>query len=760
MKTFLTCSALCMLSAHLVAENGHPHVVDTLKMRDLQGVQVVSTRADHKTPVAFTVLDKATISEFNKGKDIPSIMNYMLGVTTSSDAGTGIGYTSLRIRGTDPTRINITANGIPMNDAESSQLYWVNIGDFASSIENMQVQRGVGTSTNGAGAFGATINMQTENISFKPFASIDLAGGSYDTYRATAKWGTGLLHNHWAFQARGSLIKSDGYVDRASARLDSYFLQGGYFSDQTVIKLIAFSGKEKTYHAWYYVTKEQMREKGRRYNPAGEYQYMLDGKPVTAWYSNQTDNYHQQNYQLLWNQRLNSNLHLNTAIHYTKGHGYYEQYKSAQKLYKYLLHSDNGKKSDLVRRKCMDNDFCGLVASLNYDSRQDLKVNLGGAFNRYQGSHFGKVIWVNDFKNQQQSLQPDHPYYDNMAYKSDANIYLRANQQVTEHLNVYGDVQYRYVDYKMKGTSQEFIDEKQRMMDLKRKYDFFNPKAGLIYQIDDKHTLYASYAMAHKEPTRNDFEQMMAAAEEVAPQSETLHDWEAGYNYKSDKWRAGINLYHMHYDNQFVLTGAQDANGEMVARNIKNSYRMGVELLAGAEVIKNLNWDFNATWSRNRAVNMRLLVADKDGKTVSTNVGNTPLAYSPDLILHNILSYKYADFGVRLMTCYVSKQYMTNSGFDRYLNSDGKGFTEAYIAPYCVSDLDLRYKLRLKGGNSAEIGCTIYNIFNTKYESNGSASMNFKNENGKVIAYDGGWAWSTYSVQAPIHALAYVSFNF
>ncbi len=752
----VSCAANEKKAVATVAGSDGKTDADTLEVKTLEGVEVVSTRAGKQTPMAFSNMEKARIRELNLGKDLTQMLSMTPSVTMSSDAGTGIGYTGIRVRGTDPTRVNVTANGIPLNDAESSQLYWVNLGDFASSVESLQIQRGVGTSTNGAGAFGATVNMQTESIGQTPYAGLDFSGGSYGTHKETFRFSTGLMNGHWGVQGRLSNIGSDGYIDRASARLHSYFLQGGYFSDHTVVKLITFNGKERTYMAWDYASKTDMEKYGRTYNPAGAY---TDKDGNTAYYKDQTDNYHQQHYQLIWNQHAGRNLSFNAALHYTHGNGYYEQYKTGQKLYKYLLTSSLGSRSDLVRRKMMENDFYGFVASANY--RKDrLTANLGGGWNKYDGDHFGRVVWLRKFDG---SINPDHRYYDNNAKKTDGNIYGKLTYELLPGLSGYADLQYRHVNYRMSGMSQEFDSSEQQIpFALDKSYDFFNPKLGALYRFLGRHTVYASYAIAHKEPVRNDFENMMAESNPVEPKAERLNDLELGYKYESGLLTAGVNLYHMAYDNQFVLTGAQDANGEMVARNIKDSYRMGVELMLGLRPFSGFLWEVNATWSKNRAKDMQLTVLDPDTWAESTvNVGTTHLAYSPDFILNNLLSYEYKGWKASLMSKYVGEQYMTNSDFRSYTDQEGKEVS-AMLDRMFVSDLSLSYTFRWKGLKNATVGVTVYNLFNEQYESNGSCSMNFKQEGGIVKAFgnDSFWSWSTYSAQAPTHFLAHLSLTF
>ncbi len=739
---------------------------DTIITETLEEVQVAATRATAKMPMAFTDMSREEITAVNHGKDMAQILWMTPSVTTSSDAGMGIGYTGLHIRGTDPTRINVTANGIPLNDAESAQLYWVNMGDLASSMKSVQIQRGVGTSTNGAGAFGATVNMLTESVGAKAYGSIDIAAGSYGTHKETLRFSTGMLGGHWGLQGRLSNIASDGYIDRASSQLNSYFLQGIYAADRTLVRLITFNGKEKTYMAWDYASKADMERYGRKYNPSGGY---TDDEGNTHYYSNQTDNYHQQHYQLIANQGIGSKWNLNAALHYTRGDGYYEQYKQDQKLYKYLI--PTSLRADLVRQKKMKNDFYGTVLSMNYDNSEGLTANIGGGWNKYDGDHYGHLLWMgspyywddNDEKVYSAittATDADHEYYRNNAKKTDGNIYGKVNYEILSGLNAYVDLQYRHVGYKMSGMSQEFDDNKQqRPLVLDKKYNFFNPKAGLTYQFLPHHTAFISYAIAHKEPTRNDFEDMLAETDEVNPEAERLNDLEVGYRFNSPRINASANFYFMDYDNQFVLTGAQDSNGEMVARNIKDSYRMGLELAMGWQITDNLTWNANATFSRNRAQNMSLTVINPDWSQSYTNVGTTHLAYSPDIIVGNTLTYEWRGLRASLMSKYISEQYMTNSGFRSYAEDDGTE-TSAMIDAMFVSDLDLSYTFTLRGIKSMTVGLTVYNLFNEEYESNGSCSMNFRNVNGKVEAYNGGWAWATYSAQAPTHLLAHLSVTF
>ena len=736
--------------------------MDTLKSVELQNVQVVATRATHKTPVAFTNMSKEQLKAVNYGQDVPYLLSLTPSVTMTSDAGNGIGYTSLRVRGTDPSRINITANGIPMNDAESAQLYWVNMGDFASSVQSMQIQRGVGTSTNGAGAFGATVTMQTENIGIDPYVSLDLSAGSYYSHKQTLRFGTGLLGGHWGVQGRLSNIGSKGYLDRASTKLNSYFLQAGYFGDNTVVKFITWNGVEETYHAWNYTSKYEQSLYGRRYNSCG---YMgTDANGNMLWYDNQTDNYHQQNYQLIWNQHLANGLSLNAALHYTRGDGYYEQYKLNRKLYKYGL-SDNGiDRGDLIEQKKMANDFYGAIASLVYNNSQGLEAALGGGWNKYDGDHFGNVVGV-----------PNYEYYRNNAKKTDFNIYGKASYEFLKGLSGFVDLQYRHIGYKMEDPADEYghncilrpngtlvygmgyvVDDK---------FNFFNPKFGLNYDITRNHKVYASFAIAHKEPTRNDYEDNIG----TELKAERLNDLEVGYKFQSERFSAGANLYWMSYKDQFVLTGELNDIGEAIATNVGKSYRLGLELEAAWKPLDWLRWDANATLSRNRAKDWTV----KDNNLDVVNLGDTPLSFSPDLITNNILTFDYRGFKASIQSQYISDQYLTNTGFkemeckDSWSEDANTTYETLLLKAHFNTNVDLSYTFALKQWGVKEVtaGVTLYNIFSAKYDNNGWAAPQFEKDGKGGVKAVNGWGLrdqdaAGFAPSAPFNMMGHLSINF
>ena len=749
-----------MMTALTVAMTTQAADIDTLKSVALQNVEVVSIRATRKTPVAFTNMSKEQLKAVNHGKDIPFLLSLTPSITMTSDAGNGIGYTSLRVRGTDPSRINITANGVPMNDAESSTVFWVNMGDFASSVQSMQIQRGVGTSTNGAGAFGATLNMQTENIGTKPYFGIDLSGGSYYSHKETMRFGTGLINGHWGIQGRLSNIGSKGYLDRASTKLNSYFLQAGWFGDNTVVKFITFNGVEETYHAWNYTSKYEQQLYGRTYNSCGEY-YDADGK--THYYDNQTDNYHQQNYQLIWNQRLNNELSFNAALHYTKGQGYYEEYKRKRTLFEYDLDKTmTWAKSDLVRQKKMDNDFYGAVASIVYDNKQNLQATIGGGWNKYEGDHFGLIKWV---KSPVDVLMPDHKYYDDKTKKTDFNIYGKVTYDLLAGLSAYVDLQYRHVGIKMDGPTDEINwDTNQRIVyDMDKSFNFFNPKFGINYNITPNHKVYASYAIAHKEPTRNNFQNSLNAELDM-PKAERLNDLEIGYKYQSKVFSAGANFYWMDYKDQFVLTGEIDKIGEAITRNLPKSYRLGVEVEAAVKPVDWFRWDVNATWSKNRVKDITVQLADNS----VANLGDQPLAFSPDWIANNIFTFNYKGLKASIQSQYVSKQYLTNTGFKSYQTLDDNGqLTDVsmMLDGHFTTNIDLSYSFKLPklGIKDATIGVTLYNLFSAKYDNNGWAAPRYDKVDGKVVAT--GWDTSDpyeagFAPSAPFNMMGHLSINF
>ncbi len=742
-KTFLFVAAYFACNSNSFANE---FAKDSLRNVNIDEVFVVATRATQKTPVAFTNVSSSEIKKSNFGQDIPYLLSMTPSAITTSDAGTGIGYTSFRVRGTDGTRINVTANGVPMNDAESHNLFWVNMPDLASSVKSIQVQRGAGTSTNGSGAFGASINMATESSSPTPFAEFNGSYGSFNTHKETIKFGTGLINNHWSFEGRLSNISTDGYIDRASVSLLSYFAQAGYRDDKTSIRFLTFAGKEKTYHAWNYASKDEMGKYGRRYNSCGEY---LDDNGNIKYYDDQTDNYVQTNYQLLFNRAINDNWNVNAALHYTHGDGYYQEYKMNRWLQEYSLtpYSIDGKdvyKSDLVRQKRMKNDFAGAIFSLNYTNNR-LSAYLGGGLNNYDGDHFGKVIWT---KNYIGSIDPDHEYYRNSATKLDGNIYLKANYDITASLSAFADLQYRYINYYIDGNNDNYDWNNSAMQALKvdDKFNFFNPKFGLNWQIDMKNRIYASFSVAQKEPTRNNYTDGRA---NKYPRSERLNDYEFGYVYANNWFSVGANLYYMDYKDQLVLTGELNEIGEAMAENVPDSYRSGIELMFGVKPCKIFDWNINATISRNRIKNFTETLYEDEDNTKSQwtiNHKSTNIAFSPNFLLNNQFTLNKNGFFVMLQSQYVSKQYMSNSNQKDHI-----------LDAYFVSNLNLSYTFTTKQVKSITVGVSINNLFNEEYENNGYAGSGFYlDENNNKVRYN----YAGYAAQAGTNIMGNISLTF
>lgn len=743
MKRFISTAALTLGLLPVVAQQRNDSI-DIV----LDEACVIATRATSSTPIAFTNISREELSRMNHGQDIPYLVSATPSSVSTSDAGAGIGYTSLRIRGVDATRINVTANGIPVNDAESHTVFWVNMPDLASSVKDIQVQRGVGTSTNGAGAFGASMNLQTSDFSRNPYAEVSLSGGSFRTHKETLRLGTGLLNDHWTFDLRLSNIGTAGYIDRASADLYSFYTQAAYVGDATTARFIAFGGTEETYHAWNYASREEMDAYGRRYNSCG---YMFtDADGVQHFYDDQTDNYTQTNLQYLLDHRFNKQWKANIGLHYTKGDGYYQEYKTDRKLIEYGMqpYDVNGetiKRSDLVRKKAMDNHFAGLVFSLNYTDKK-LRATLGGAANRYSGDHFGKVLWV---KNYIGNLNPNADYYRNEAQKDDANIYARGEYLITPQLTAYGDVQYRHIRYTVEGTNDKYnswTGNGMQGLDLDERFDFFNPKVGLNWQPTKHLRIFASVAQAHKEPTRNNYTDGYLTEH---PRAERLTDYELGATYTADNWHVGANLYWMDYKDQLVLTGELNEIGEAVSANVPKSYRAGIELQGGFSLPFGLSWEGNLTLSRNRIRDFKETIYgyDDDWNDLPAAVvdhGDTHIAFSPDIIAGSTLNYTYKGLRTSLHTQFVSEQYMSNADVAAHK-----------LDAYCVSNLDVSYTFSPKSlAKNASIGVTVYNLFNEEYENNGWASSSYQNTPDTRVNYTG------YAAQAGINFLAHLTLKF
>ena len=680
----------CFLSLLLFSFSGFSQetVYDTTKTKDisLDEVLVSAIRVTAQSPVTFSNLRKEEFQSRNLGQDIPLMMNYLPSVVTTTDAGAGVGYTGIRVRGSDATRVNVTINGIPYNDSESQGTFWVNMPDFASSTESLQLQRGVGTSTNGAGAFGASLNVLTDNYSKESKGEISNSFGSFNTRKHTVKFSTGLMNEQFEIAGRLSAINSDGYIDRASSDLKSYFLQGTYVGNSTLIKGLVFGGIQKTYQAWYGLEDPEKLENDRTFNVAGMY-YDENGK--MKFYDNETDNYQQDHYQLHWNERWSEHWSSNFALHYTKGKGYFEQYKENEDFSDYglepiVLGGETIDMTDLIRRRWLDNDFYGTTFSVNYN-KDKVDVIIGGGANKYEGAHFGEIIWA---QYASQSEIRDR-YYNDFSSKTDVNVFAKVNYQLTTKWRLFGDMQYRNVGYQANGAETGLVNDK---------FNFFNPKAGVTFVLNEKQNFYFSYSKANREPNRNDYEN-------GNPKPEKLDDYELGWRFSTEKAKLNVNGYFMKYKDQLGLTGELNDVGAPVRANSGDSYRLGLEVDATFKLTNKWFLQPNVTLSQNKNQDF---VFQRDG--VFKDLGTTNIAFSPDLIAANRLVFMpIQNFQVSLLSKFVGEQYMGNIDAE-----------SSKLDSYFVNDLNVSYEIVTKKVfKSIRIDVLVNNIFNLEYESNG-----------------------------------------
>ena len=712
----------------------------SMKHSSILGEEVLikGIRAGGKDPVASTNISKEEIDKRNLGQDIPFLLSYTPSIVTTSDAGAGVGYTGFRIRGTDGNRINVTVNGIPLNDAESHGVWFVDMPDMASSIDNIQIQRGVGTSTNGAAAFGASINFQTLTLNKKPYSELNNSYGSFNTYKNSVGFGTGLLYNKFTFDMRLSNIHSDGYIDRARSDLRSWFLSGSWYSDKSLVKLNIFSGKEETYQAWDGVPG-YLLDSLHTYNGIGRY---TDENGNIRYYNNETDNYNQTHYQLHYSHQVNSDINFTGALHFTRGLGYYEQYKEDQDLVDYgipeiILNSDTITTSDIIRRKWLDNYFYGSVLSMNIN-KGNFDINIGGAFSIYEGNHYGTVIWARNAG----ITEKDHKWYESKGEKIDYNAFAKINYSLSNSFNLYADLQSRGINYNIKG-----FDDDNRNITQDHSYLFFNPKFGINYKINNFQSFF-SFAVAGREPNRDNF--VDASLTLGTPMPETLYDYELGYNFNYNVIKLGMNLYYMDYNNQLVLTGEINDVGSPIMRNVKDSYRAGVELTFGSNISKKISWDFNMNLSSNKIKNFNTYVDNWDYWNDPVNeeiqkqfyLGSTDIAFSPEIVAGNSIKINpFKGFDFIFQSKYVGKQYIDNTGSsDRMLNS------------WFVNDVRISYVKKTQKFGILTFNVLIANIFNEKYESNAWVYRYISN--GKESKSDG------FYPQAGINFLAGIKVRF
>jgi iron complex outermembrane recepter protein len=651
-------------------------------------VVVSSTRAGEKSGMAYTNLNRKHIESNLHVQDLPYLLESTPSLVVTSDAGNGVGYTGVRIRGTDASRINVTINGVPLNDAESHNVYWVDLPDIAASTDNIQVQRGVGTSTNGASAFGGSINLKTGLNQTEPYLYTSGAYGSFNTYRTTASIGTGKINDRWNFEGRLSKISSDGYIDRASSDLKSFYIGAAYQGPKDQVALNIFSGKEITYQSWYGVPEAAL-DTNRTWN--------------FYTYENQVDEYQQDHYQLSYTRELAKRLTWTSTFHYTYGRGFYEEFQEEDILSNYLLlpvvmGGDTISQSDLIRRKWLDNDFYGMTWSLNYHQSPTNTIIFGGAYNEYDGDHFGEVIWAryasNGFIN--------HRYYENNGFKTDMNVFGKGSFRIGSKLNVFADLQYRNVTYRFTG-----IDAGLNPVPQEVELDFFNPKAGISYAVTSNSSAYLSFGVGNKEPSRDDYTESSVVSR---PQHETLYDFELGFNHRSRRLTAGLNFYHMMYKNQLVLTGEINDVGNYTRTNIDDSYRQGIELMAGYSPVEKVSLSGNVTLSMNKIDRYVEFLDDYDVGGQQTSIyQNTDIAFSPNIVGFIKLTAKPVSWiEAALSGKYVGEQFLDNTSSD-----------SRTIDAYLVNDFRLTFSLSPKIVKSVSLSLMANNIFDIKYESNG-----------------------------------------
>ena len=694
--------SLLLGSTSLIAQQ-QKQLTDSLinPLISLEEVSVSGLRVNENQPLTFSEVQTEALKERNLGQDLPILLNFLPGVVTTSDAGAGIGYTGIRVRGSDASRVNVTINGIPYNDSESQGTFWVNLPDFTSSVDNIQLNRGVGTSTNGAGAFGASLNLITQGVSDLAFAEIASSFGSFNTIKNTVKFSTGLLNEHFELSGRVATIASDGYIDRASSDLKSYFFQGLYKDKNTLIKALTFGGSEITYQSWYGIDSGTLAA-NRTYNPAGE---MYDSNGVlTGHYDNQVDDYKQDHFQFHWTQQYNSSWSSTIGLNYTYGRGYYEEYNdlwATQNItfgdevnFDYLqiaplvIGGTTIDTTENISRKWLDNNFYVGTFSLNYDSNQ-INAVFGGSYSSYNGDHFGNLIWAQYASN----AAPNHRFYENNADKKDFNLYTKVTQQLGTAWTVYADVQFRTIAYNSLGTVKG-----PEPIAIDNNLSFFNPKAGITYRASEASRLYLSYAKAQREPNRSDYEN-------GTPKPESLNDFEAGWRFKKEKVQLQANLYYMDYENQLVLTGALDAVGEPIRTNSGDSYRFGLEIEAAIQFAEQWVWQPNLALSSNKNKDFYF---KRDGQL--QNLGTTNISYSPNVVgASNLVFAPSTVFRVALLSKYVGEQFMGNIDADL-----------SKLEAYFTNDINISYVWTPNSWiKEAQFSLLVNNIFNALYTSNG-----------------------------------------
>ena len=662
---------------------------DTTKIQALEQVYLNGVRVAADSPITHSNLTKQDLAKRNLGQDIPVLLNYLPGVVTTSDAGAGVGYTGIRVRGSDATRVNVTINGIPYNDSESQGTFWVNLPDFASSIESLQLQRGVGSSTNGSGSFGASLNIDTDRSSKEAYAQIANSYGSFDTRKHSVKFSTGLLNDRVEISGRVSNITSDGYIDRASSDLKSYFLQGSYKTDNTFIKALVFGGREVTYQSWFGID-EQTLNTNPTFNPAGMYS---DEDGTVRFHQNQVDDYDQDHYQLIWNERYNNNWSTSATLNYTKGSGFFEEYKEDASLdfhglLPITIDGETSAESDLVRRRWLENNFYALSANAHYKD-ENWDTTTGVFYSYYKGLHFGEVIWATNFTGPNLGDR----YYSGTGDKHEFTTFSKASYKINNSWSVFGDLQMRIVNYKTAGLTSDKVN-----MIVDEQYEFFNPKFGASYSLNQGNQLYVSYGRASREPRRSDFEQGVFTPE-------ILDDYELGWRFTGENNTLSANLYYMDYKDQLVLTGQLDDSGGFIRETSGKSYRAGLEVEGDFRVLQQLHVRPNIALSSNKNKDY---TTSRDGELV--NLGTTNISFSPSFIAGNSIDYSpKQNLQIALLSKYVGEQYLGN--IDSQTSKLDAYFLNDFSVNYTITKLSFAKSLVLQG--------LVNNIFDVKYISNG-----------------------------------------
>jgi len=714
--------------------DGDKEINVTMKAKALISEEVIvkATRASENAPIAQTTIKKDDVQKMNVLADIPYQLELTPSLVASSEAGAGVGYSSFRIRGTEMSRINVTVNGVPLNDAESQGVYFVNMPDFTSSVNSIQIQRGVGTSTNGAASFGASVNFQTLTMEPKPYAQISSSVGSFNTFKENISVGTGLLNNKFTFDARYSKLNSDGYIDRGFSNHESIYLSGAYFGEKDMLKAVAIIGKQQTGITWWGVPEDKM-ETDRTFNPAGEY---VDDNGNTQYYDGQTDNYWQNHYQLLYSREINKNLNVNASLHATTGKGYYQQYKAGESFADYGLPADTiHQTSDLIRQKWLDNIFYGANANLNYH-KGNIDATIGIAGNNYDGDHFGKIKWAK-YNN---GIPHDYEWYTNKGTKTDLSSFVKFSYAITESLSAFVDVQVRDIKYTMDGLDDDLVS-----LDQNNHWTFVNPKAGVNYQINQQQRVYLSYAMANREPARADLKEALKNGGTELPKHETLNDVELGYQIRQKKFIVGLNAFYMLYHNQLVNTGELNSVGYPIMTNVDNSYRVGIELTYGIQITKYINWDANFTYSQNK-IKDYVEYAWHDAGYIAKELGETNISYSPDVVASSRINFKMTEaWNLHLTSKYVGKQYFDNTSSE-----------QRKLDAYFINNIGLDYSQKIKDGPILSLHFVVNNVLDEVYSSN---------------AYGGNWyegtgenevekSWKYYYPQAGRNFMVKVALTF